>query len=240
LAIEYRWAEGRNDRLPGIAAELVGRHLQTTPSKELGSVVESTAQSFAVRVSLGTVRDTAEFESIVALFGREPGGGLLVLPGSFTATNRALIAWLAASNRLPAVYPFRFFVASGGLASYGSDTRDLSRRSASYVDRILKGAKPADLPIQMPTKFELAIKSKDCKGARSHRASHAARSRRRGDRVRPVCSEALLQSLRTVPGTKSPSVLRGTTGMLRKPTFRGKGATAACHVPDPRLVARDF
>jgi putative ABC transport system substrate-binding protein len=96
-------------------------------------------------------------------FASEPRGGVLVLPGSFTATNRELIVRLASRNRLPAIYPFAFFVASGGLASYGSDTRDLFRRSVLYVDRILKGTKPADLPIQAPTKFELVINLKAAK-----------------------------------------------------------------------------
>src|SRR5262245_42249983 len=130
--IVTKWLEILREISPGLMHLLVLWHPQTTPSKELPSLVEGTAKSFAVRVSLGTVRDAAELESIVAVFGREPDGGVLVLPGSFTATNRELIAQLAVRNRLPAVYPFRFFVASGGLASYGSDTRDLFRRSASY------------------------------------------------------------------------------------------------------------
>jgi putative ABC transport system substrate-binding protein len=155
-----KWLEILKELSPGLTRLLVVWHPPTTPSKELGTVVEATAKSFALGASIGPVRDTAELESAVTAFGREVGGGVLVLQGSFTATNRELIARLVMSNRLPAIYPFPFFVASGGLASYGSDTRDLFRRSASYVDRILKGTKPADLPVQMPVKFELVINLK--------------------------------------------------------------------------------
>jgi putative tryptophan/tyrosine transport system substrate-binding protein len=158
-----KWLEILKEISPKLTRLLVVWHPPTTPSKELGSVVETTAKSFAVRVSISPVRNTAEVESVMTAFGREPGGGVLVLPGSFTTTNRDLIARLALSNRLPAVYPFPYFVTSGGLASYGSDTRDLFRRSASYVDRILKGTRPADLPVQMPTKFELVINLKAAK-----------------------------------------------------------------------------
>jgi ABC-type uncharacterized transport system substrate-binding protein len=93
-------------------------------------------------------------------FAREPDGGLMVLPDVSTANNRDLIIALAARHRLPAVYPFRYFAASGGLFSYGSDMADVFRRAASYVDRILKGAKPGDLPVQAPSKYELLINVK--------------------------------------------------------------------------------
>jgi putative ABC transport system substrate-binding protein len=152
-----KWLELLKEISPRLTRLLVVWHPPTTPSKELVSVVETMAKHLAVRVSISPVGDTAELESIVTAFGRERNGGVLVLPGSFTAANRDLLARLAASNRLPAIYPFPFFVASGGLASYGSDTRDLFRRAASYVDRILKGTKPADLPVQTPTKYQLVI-----------------------------------------------------------------------------------
>ena len=95
--------------------------------------------------------------------------------------HRALIIELAARHRLPAIYAFRIFVAAGGLISYGPDLPDQYRRTASYVDRILKGEKPADLPVQAPTKFELVDQPEDRQGARPHRAAVAARPRRRGD-----------------------------------------------------------
>ena len=90
-------------------------------------------------------------------FAREPNGGLVVLPDVSTTNHRGLIVALAARHRLPAVYPCRYFAASGGLLSYGTDVADVFRRAASYVDRILKGTNPGQLPIQAPTKYELVI-----------------------------------------------------------------------------------
>ncbi len=94
---------------------------------------------------------------------RDQDPGLIVHPDIFTTLNRDLIISLAAKHRLPAVYPFRYFVTAGGLASYGIDTPDLFRRAASYVDRILRGAKPVNLPVQQPIKFEFAINLKTAK-----------------------------------------------------------------------------
>jgi putative ABC transport system substrate-binding protein len=101
--------------------------------------------------------DAAEIQRAIDAFAREPKGSLLVVPDITTTVNRGLIVTLAARNRLPAVYPFGFFVRDGGLMSYGVDADDRFRQSASYIDRILKGSKPADLPVQQPTKFELVI-----------------------------------------------------------------------------------
>jgi putative ABC transport system substrate-binding protein len=97
---------------------------------------------------------------VVAEFAREPNGGVMVLPDTTTSENRDLLVGLMVTHRLPAVYPFRFFVAAGGLMSYGIDPRDVFRRAASYVDRILRGEKPGDLPVQAPTRFELVINLK--------------------------------------------------------------------------------
>jgi ABC-type uncharacterized transport system substrate-binding protein len=99
----------------------------------------------------------------ISLAARQERGGLLVLPDSFTIVHRDAIVALAAQHRLPAVYAYRFFTAAGGLMSYSVDLSDQFRRTATYVDRILRGAKPADLPIQAPTKFELAINLKTAK-----------------------------------------------------------------------------
>jgi putative tryptophan/tyrosine transport system substrate-binding protein len=109
------------------------------------------------------LRNTAEIEEAIAKLGREPGGGLIVAPDPFTILHHQLFIRLAQQHRLPAVYAYRTYVAEGPLMSYGPDIYDLFRRSASYVDRILKGAKPADLPVQQPTKFELAINLKTAK-----------------------------------------------------------------------------
>ncbi len=109
------------------------------------------------------VRNAVDIERAIEAFAREPKGGLLTVPAFTASIHRALIFELAARHRLPAVYPFRFYAADGGLASYGPDQVDQYRRAAGYVDRILRGAKPADLPVQAPTKFDLVINLKTAK-----------------------------------------------------------------------------
>ena len=109
------------------------------------------------------VREAPELESVVAAHAREPNSGLLVMPDSFMNVHSADIVSLATRHRLPAVYPFHFFAEGGGLLSYGNDLFDSFRRAAGYVDRILKGEKPADLPVQAPTKYELVINLKTAK-----------------------------------------------------------------------------
>ena len=125
----------------------------------------------------------AEIERAVTAFARSANGGLIVTASALATRHRDLIITLAARHRLPAVYPYRYFVTAGGLISYGPDLIDQYRRAAGYVDRILKGEKPADLPVQAPTKYELVDQSQDRQGARPRRAADAARPRRRGDRV---------------------------------------------------------
>jgi putative ABC transport system substrate-binding protein len=102
----------------------------------------------------------AEIESALAGLGREPNGGLIVMADNFTSNNRGPIVAQAARHRVPAIYPFRYFATEGGLMSYGADLLDLYRRVPSYVDRILKGASPADLPVQAPAKTNLVINLK--------------------------------------------------------------------------------
>jgi putative ABC transport system substrate-binding protein len=121
---------------------------------------KAAAASFAVEGIATPVRDSSELESVVAAQAREPNGGLIVMPESFLNTHRVEITSLAARYRLPAVYAFRFFTEFGGLLSYGNDFIDNYRRAATYVDRILKGEKPANLPVQAPTKYELVINLK--------------------------------------------------------------------------------
>ena len=104
-----------------------------------------------------------EIERAVGSFGRAPNGGLVVTTGSAATSHRELIISLAAQHKLPAVYPFRYFVVTGGLISYGPDVLDQFRRAAGYVDRILKGERPADLPVQAPTKYETVINLKTAK-----------------------------------------------------------------------------
>jgi putative tryptophan/tyrosine transport system substrate-binding protein len=123
--------------------------------------IENMAPRFGLEVKhLPFQAPTDDLESAVARFAQEPGGGLIVLPTALNAVQRNRIFSSAARGRLPAMYAFRFYATDGGLMSYGIDTVDLFRRSASYVDRILKGEKPADLPVQAPTKFEMVINLK--------------------------------------------------------------------------------
>jgi putative tryptophan/tyrosine transport system substrate-binding protein len=127
------------------------------------AAIQAASSPFGVELSPIDERDGGEIERAVAAFARGSNGGLIVTAGSATAVYRELIIMLAARHRLPAVYPFRYLVASGGLISYGPDPIDQFRRAAGYVDRILKGESAADLPVQAPTKYELAINLKAAK-----------------------------------------------------------------------------
>jgi putative ABC transport system substrate-binding protein len=121
---------------------------------------EAVPRSIAAEVTASPVRDTDEVEAAFAKLGREPGGGLIVAPDAFTIVHHQLFIRLAQQHRVAAVHANRSHAVQGALMSYGPDPYDMFRRSASYIDRILKGAKPADLPVQQPTKFELAINLK--------------------------------------------------------------------------------
>ena len=117
----------------------------------------------AIDLLISPTRDAAEIDRALVAVSGEPKGGLIVSPDAFTTSNRGLIISLAARYRLPAIYPYRFFAADGGLLSYGHDANEPWRRAPSYVDKILRGTSPADLPIQQPTKFELIINLKTAK-----------------------------------------------------------------------------
>jgi putative tryptophan/tyrosine transport system substrate-binding protein len=134
----------------------------TAPPGFLRSL-NTVASSYSVQPIAAAVHDSGTIEAALAALAREPGGGLIVIPDIFNIANRALIIGLAAKGGLPAIYPSALHTKSGGLLSYGPDTPDLFRRAASYVDRILKGEKPAELPVQQPTKYELTINLKTAK-----------------------------------------------------------------------------
>ena len=125
--------------------------------------VETAAPLLSIKPFAAEVRNADEMEGVIEQFAREPDSALLVLPDLFTATNRRSIIALAARHSLPAVYPFRYFVASGGLMSYGIETLETYRQAASYVARVLKGENPGDLPVQAPTKYETVINLKTAK-----------------------------------------------------------------------------
>ena len=135
---------------------------------------KAAAASFAVEAIAAPVRDRSELESVFAAQAREPNGGLIVMPDSFTNVHRVEITSLAARYRLPAVYALRFFAELGGLLSYGSDPLDNWRRAATYADRILKGAKPSELAVQAPVKFELVINLKTAKALGMYRCSSSS------------------------------------------------------------------
>jgi putative ABC transport system substrate-binding protein len=124
---------------------------------------EAVAPSIGVQVTAVDISGGVEIERAIAAFASEPDGGLIVVPHVHNTANRGSIILLAARHRLPAVYPFRFFAAEGGLMSYGPDQVEQWRGVATYVDRVLRGEKPGDLPVQAPTKYELVINLKTAK-----------------------------------------------------------------------------
>jgi len=159
-----KWLEMLKEAAPGVSRAVLMFNPDTSPHYYVYlRSFEAEPRSIAVEVTAAPVRDTAEVEKVLAKLGRDPGGGLIVAPDVFTIVHYPLFITLAQQHRLPAVYAYRTYVAEGALMSYGPDPYDNFRRSASYVDRILKGAKPADLPVQQPTKFELAINLKTAK-----------------------------------------------------------------------------
>jgi putative ABC transport system substrate-binding protein len=125
--------------------------------------IQAAASSLAIEVNSAPVHARDEIEGVIAAQARNPGGGLLVMPDIFNIANRESIVALTARSGVPAIYPIPFFAESGGLIAYGADFTELFRQAAGYIDRVLKGANPRDLPIQRPTKFELVINLKTAK-----------------------------------------------------------------------------
>src|SRR5262245_57978606 len=158
-----KWLELLKQITPGVTRAAVLRDAAMGAGPGQFGVIQAVAPSLGVEVSPVNVRDAGEIERTVAAFARSSNGGLIVTASALTAVHRDLIVTLAARHKLPAVYFERAFVTGGGLISYGPDVVDQYRRAAGYVDRILKGEKPADLPVQAPTKFELAINLKTAK-----------------------------------------------------------------------------
>jgi putative ABC transport system substrate-binding protein len=159
-----KWLEMLKEAAPGVARTVLMFNPDTAPHYyDYLRSFEAVPRSIAVEVTAAPVRDTAEVEQVLAKLGRDSGSGLIVPADVFNVVHHQLFIRLAQQHRLPAIYSFRTYVAQGALMSYGPDPYDLFRRSASYVDRILKGEKPADLPVQQPTKFELAINLKTAK-----------------------------------------------------------------------------
>jgi ABC-type uncharacterized transport system substrate-binding protein len=161
--ISAKWLELLKQIAPGVTRAAVLRDPAITGGIGQWGAIQSVAPSVGVGVSPVNVRDAGEIERGVTAFVRGSNGGLIVTGSASVTIHRDLIVTLAARHKLPAVYYERFFVAAGGLISYGPDFLDQYRRAAGYVDRILKGEKPADLPVQAPTKYELVINLKTAK-----------------------------------------------------------------------------
>jgi putative tryptophan/tyrosine transport system substrate-binding protein len=162
-SIGSKWVELFKEIAP--RSERVGFVFNPDAAPNVGffHAAESAAPSLAIKLAALAVRDATDIEQDITAFASEPGGGLIVAPHAVTLGNRKLIIELAVRHRLPAVYSDRYFAESGGLVSFGNNTADLFRRAASYIDLIFKGAKPADLPVQLPTKFELVVNLKTAK-----------------------------------------------------------------------------
>jgi len=161
--IGAKWLEVLKEIAPNVTRVGVIRDPSTTTGIGQFAAIQSLARTFQVEVSPLGGRDARDIENTVTGFVRGSNCGLIVVATSLANNNRSLIISLAARHRLPAVYPYRSYVADGGLVSYGSDSVDPHRQAAGYVDRILKGEKPADLPVQAATKFELVINLKTAK-----------------------------------------------------------------------------
>ena len=155
-SLAAKWVELLKQIAPQVTRAAVIRDPTRGPGIGQFAVVQAVAPSLGMELSAINALDVSEMESTVAEFARSPNGGLVVTVGG-TAFHRNEIIALAAKHRLPAVYPYSYFVRGGGLISYGPDTIDQFRRAADYIDRIFKGEKPANLPVQQPTKFELVI-----------------------------------------------------------------------------------
>ena len=163
-SLSGKWLELLKEIAPNLTRIAILRDPAIAAGIGQFAVIQAMAPpSFGVELSPIDERDGSKIERDIAAFARAPNGGLIVTASSGAAVHRELIIMLAARHRLPAVYPFRYFVTDRGLISYGPSTTDPFRRAAGYVDRILKGEKAADLPVQAPTKYELAINLKTAK-----------------------------------------------------------------------------
>jgi putative tryptophan/tyrosine transport system substrate-binding protein len=156
-SVTTKWLEMLKEISPTVIQVTVILNPDQFPNIVMLRAIEAAAVSLGVRLTVAGVHNAADLERAINAVMPESNGGLIVLPNPITINHRELIITLAAKHRLPAVYPYRYFVAAGGLMSYGADTVAQYRQAATYIDRILKGAKPADLPVQTPTKYELVV-----------------------------------------------------------------------------------
>jgi putative tryptophan/tyrosine transport system substrate-binding protein len=158
-----KWLELLKQIAPGVTRVAVLRDPTNPSGIAVFGAIQATAQSLGVQVTPVGIRDAGEIERALAALARSGNGGLIVSPNASGSVQRDLIVTLAAQYKLPAIYPFRYLVTSGGLMSYGTDLVDQFGLAAGYVDRILKGEKPGDLPVQAPTKYQMVINLKTAK-----------------------------------------------------------------------------
>jgi putative ABC transport system substrate-binding protein len=155
-----KWLELLSEIAPGLKRAAIMFDPDTFPASTFMPPLETAARSLKVETIIAPVHTDVEIETAIIALGREPGGGLVAVPDIFTFAHRALILSAAARNNVPAVYALSEFVRDGGLLSYAPDQVESFRRAATYVDRILRGEKPGDLPVQFPTKFEMVVNRK--------------------------------------------------------------------------------
>jgi putative tryptophan/tyrosine transport system substrate-binding protein len=158
-----KWLGLLKELAPGTRKVALIFNPRTAPYVGMVQSIEAAAPKYALAIGTRGVADASELETAIAAAGRERGSALVVFPDVFTTVNTKRIVTLAEQHRVPAIYPFRFFTVAGGLISYGIDTPDLFRRTAGYLDRVLKGENPGNLPVQAPNKFELALNLKTAK-----------------------------------------------------------------------------
>ena len=215
FSIGTKWLEALKQTAPRVTRVAVFFNPQSAPFADMFvQPVEAVASSFSVAPIKAAVRDPGDVDRVFDALAREPNGGLMVLPDISMTNYREAIVALAARHRVPAVYPFRFFAVSGGLMSYGTDTAEIFRRAAGYVDRILKGTSPGELPIQAPTKYELVINLKTAKAL--------------GLEVPPtLLARAASGHATAAPPSSVMNSRRLIAAIIRSPRRRGRAASAA-------------
>ena len=225
-----KWLELLKEIAPRVTRAAVLRDPALVSGIGQFAVIQSAAPSVGVEVSPVNVRDAAEIERTVAAFARPSNSGLIVTTSALTVVHRDLIISLAARHKLPAIYYRRYFVTSGGLMSYGYDVVDHFRRAAGYVDRILKGEKPADLPVQAADQVRVGDQPQDGQGARPRSAADVARPRRRGDRIEVGLLRLLTAGFGTFRTSRHRWIMSVHGGEAVMPT-----STLETSVNDPKL-----
>ena len=189
-SLSAKWLELLKDIAPRVTRVAVIRDPEISAGTGQFGAIQGAASSFGLEVAAVSPREASEVERAIAAFARTPNGGLITTSSALAIGRRDLIVGLAAKHKLPAVYYRRVFLTSGGLISYGPDVIDLSRRAAGYVDRILKGENPAELPVQAPQQVRAGGQSENRKSTRPHHSAGSTCPRRRGDRIAPVSAAA--------------------------------------------------